>query len=248
MFRLAKRKERKANEDHKEETPSPPPEEVFNIFDGAVTDMSVHFIVRHPWKWVMESIGSVHMKEYQKTSDLPSSRLAAKTASEIGATPPARRRRRSSLKRAGALPSTLKIELCDASGTNVIFAAHGTSSALGGLEDKDELVRTMQRCRCEDKHLSPPSVLINWDATHEECLKIVGKDLPVVEGNNSQDKVAVLKEPMGSQGMGVYFVRTAEDIHTIVGEHRQRALDEPGFLDTLIDAKGRIPSWGKSQR
>jgi hypothetical protein len=187
----------------------------------------------------MLSIRHDRMTEHATPADLPTARATAATPQM---TPSSRGRRRG---KTAPLASTLKIEICDATGDTVFVAAHGTSSALDGLEDKDELVRTMQRCRCEEKHLSPPSILINWDATHEECLKIVGDTLPVVEGNMLEDKVAVLKEPMGSQGKGIFFVRTAEDIHKIVSEQRQRAHDEPGFLDTLIARKGRIPSWGK---
>ena len=226
----------------------PPP--AFNVWQDVDDDNSstvINYTVRHPWKWVMKDIRSNRMIEVANASELPSTRLLANAAAEDGASPgPRNRRRFSSPKQRAVMTSTLKIEVYDTAGENILFAVHGSSAALDGLEDKDELVRTMQRCRCEEKHLSPPSVLLNWDVTHEECLKLVGSHLPVVKGNTSDDPVAVLKEPMGSQGKGVFFVRTAEDIHKIVSEHRQRAMGEPGSLDNLIAAKGRIPSWGKS--
>ncbi len=56
-------------------------------------------------------------------------------------------------------------------------------------------------------------------------------------------RIAVLKEPMGSRGTGVFFVKDADEIHKIIEEHRQRAVSEQGFLDNLIAQKGRIPSW-----
>ena len=111
------------------------------------------------------------------------------------------------------------------------MAVHGTSSALDSLEDKDELVRTIQRCRCEHLKLSPPSVLINWDVSKDECKRVLGDSLPVLPGNTSS--YAVLKEPMGSRGEGVFFVKDAEEIHKIVTEHRQRAQKEPGFMGLL---------------
>lgn len=226
----------------------PPP--AFNIWQDKDDDNSatvINYTVRHPWKWVMNGIRSNRMIEVANASELPSTRLLARSNIDAVASPGLRssRRRFSSPKQRAVMASTIKIEVYDPASENVLFAAHGTSAALDGLEDKDELVRTMQRCRCEDKYLSPPSVLLNWDVTHEECLKLVGSDLPVVKGNTSDDPVAVLKEPMGSQGKGIFFVRTAEDIHKIVSEHRQRATDETGFLDNLIAAKGRIPSWGE---
>ena len=102
----------------------------------------------------------------------------------------------------------------------------------------------MQRCRCDHLQLSPPSILINWDVTFEECANVVGESLPTLDTTKGPDIVAVLKEPMGSQGKGIYFVRNVDDIHKVISEQKQRALDEPNFLDFLIEAKGRIPSWG----
>jgi hypothetical protein len=64
--------------------------------------------------------------------------------------------------------------------------------------------------------------------------------------NNSAIQFAVLKEPMGSQGQGIYFVASAEEIFAVIDEHHQRAKNEPDILDNLIAVKGRIPSWGKA--
>lgn len=214
------------------------------------------------------------------------------------ATPATRRRRMAAKKFKG--PATLKIEIVRAvvtttdvatetvsdavrSSTNndtivMEVAVHGTSAALDGMEDKDELVRTLQRCRCDHLHLSPPAVLFSWDVTHDECVNVIGKNgIPTltvsgstggiatntepaattsdtqqqppaagdVEPSNADTKTyAVLKEPMGSQGRGIYFVASAEEIHKIIDEHHKRAKNEPDFLDNLIAVKGRIPSWG----
>jgi len=205
----------------------------------------VHYLVRSPWQWVMERVADKSsMKPVATAADLPSAQKVVQVENGA-ATPmtPATRRRRASRK--GVVPATLKIEISDPTTGEVVYAAHGSSAGLDGLEDKDELVRTMQRSRCDHLLISPPSVLINWDVTREECLNLVGEKLPALKGNLEEDKVAVLKEPMGSQGKGIYFVRTAEEIHKIIDEHHQRALQEPEFLDNLIAVKGRIPSWGE---
>ena len=131
----------------------------------------------------------------------------------------------------------------------------GSSTALDGLEDKDEMVRSLQRCKCN--FVSPPSVLLSWDATRDECVNVVGKDLPRLSSATSSSSTAeeddvdysrkpfaVLKEPMGTQGQGIFFVSTAEEIHTTIQQHYQKAVDAPDFLDSLIASKGRIPSWG----
>jgi hypothetical protein len=188
------------------------------------------------------------MVEVQNTADLPSAKLVKQEELEGGgmsggASPPRRNRKNKGRDRANG-PSTLKIELFNPQTGEIEYAAHGTSSALDGIEDKDELVRCMQRCRCDHLQLSPPSILINWDVTRDECVNVVGEVLPKLEGNRGPDVVAVLKEPMGSQGKGIFFVRNVDDIHKVISEQKQRAMDEPNFLDFLIEAKGRIPSWG----
>lgn len=205
-------------------------------------------MVRHPWQWVMYCIEKAQsMTQVGSIPELPSALLAASKEGTPGAiTPsstPATRKRRQN--RRLNRPSTLKIEITDENSGALVFAAHGSSSAFDGLEDKDELVRTLQRCRCENLALSPPSILINWDVTREECFNVVGKVLPALENNKSDNIVAVLKEPMGSQGKGIFFVKDAEEIHAIINEQRERAMAEPAFLDNLISDKGRIPSWGK---
>ncbi|KAG7362726.1 tubulin-tyrosine ligase family protein [Nitzschia inconspicua] len=120
---------------------------------------------------------------------------------------------------------------------------HATSEAFDGLEDKDEFVRTLQRCRCEHLELSPPSVLINWDASAQECKNLVGESMPTLLGNEATSSIGVLKEPMGKSGAGVFFVHDAEEIHQLMDRNRKRAVEEPGLLDELIAEKGRIPSW-----
>jgi hypothetical protein len=220
------------------EVPPPPPN---------TDDLEKTYLVFPPWRWVLKKIdASASMKEVDDALALPSAKLAAEVSA--AATPaqstPATRRRRQKQKDPNS-PSTLKVDFTDPTTGEFIFAVHGTSSAFEGLEDKDELVRTIQRCRCDNLVLSPPSILINWDVTHEECLNVIGKDLPALQGNSNSVKVAVLKEPMGSQGKGIFFVKNAEEIHTVIDEHRERALQEPTFLDNLIGMKGRIPSWGE---
>lgn len=90
---------------------------------------------------------------------------------------------------------------------------HGTSSAMDGLADKDEFVRTLKRYHCE--YLSPPTILIDWDASETFCrtvrfptllpeLKsssssstIMPNELIAANHNNDKHIVAVLKTPLG---------------------------------------------------
>jgi hypothetical protein len=211
-----------------------------------------HYTVRSPWQWVMSCVATDEMTEVEQNSDLPSAKFLAEHANSATQTengpPPGRsastRRRRAAKDRRAVVPSTLRLEKINAKSGEIEIAVHGTSAALDCLEDKDELVRTIQRCRCEHLNLSPPAVLINWDVSKDECKRVLGEKLPTLPGN-TDSKYAVLKEPMGSRGEGVFFVKDAEEIHETISTHRQRAQKEPGFLDKLIEAKGRIPSWGK---
>jgi len=223
------------------------------------------YTVREPWQWVVSAIATDEMKELEKLADLPSSKKIAESsggtnetqqqdgaagqpgAGALRSTSSRRRRDRMIKDRRAGAPSTLRLEKINNATGEIEMAIHGTSCSLDSLEDKDELVRTIQRCRCEHLNLSPPSKLISWDVSKDECERVLGDSLPVLP-QNAKSPYAVLKEPMGSRGEGVFFVKDAEEIHTIIAEHRQRAQKEPGFLDKLIEAKGRIPSWGKIKR
>jgi len=144
-------------------------------------------------------------------------------------------------QRAVPPPCTLRLELLDTEGQLISPAFFGCSCALDGLEDKDELVRTFQRCRADHLQFSPPSVLIKWDVQESECHNML-KELPALSEVTS--KFAVLKEPMGSRGEGIYFVQSVEEMYRIIKEHRDRALHEgDDFLDNVMAHKGRIPSW-----
>ena len=148
-------------------------------------------------------------------------------------------KRRNAKKR--VQPCTVRFDVLDKKG-KLLEAHHGISSAFDGLEDKDELVRTFQRCRADFFGFSPPSTLIRWDATLSECINMV-REWPTLKGNEGAT-MAVLKEPIGSQGEGIYFVDSVEQVYEIINKHRNRAIREgQGFLDTIMEQKGRIPSW-----
>lgn len=208
----------------------------------------VYYTVRSPWEWVMREVASaspLNMQYVDAPSKLPSGSLSESIT--ITATPNTARRR--SIVRRNPTPCTLKLELVDKNSSNnknnnnntLLHAIHGTSAALDGLEDKDELVRTMQRCRCEHLNIGPPSILIKWDITREELHNVVPQ-LPVLP--NHVHDIAVLKEPMGSRGEGIYFVRSPDEAFVHIDRHRERALGEPDLLDNIMNQKGRMPAWG----
>lgn len=55
--------------------------------------------------------------------------------------------------------------------------------------------------------------------------KLVGNSLPVLNTNTNAEKVAVLKDPMGSSGTGVFFVSNAEEIHEVSSYQVEYILD-----------------------
>ena len=252
-------------------TPPPPEPPQPTVLDAP---SQLHCTARKPWGWVMESIIATdypNMQMFKTPTELPTGiQLASVNGGSPTAAPaPSRGNRR---RKKGPPADTLRIEVvttsskptaADSTGdgsqppspskpndTTIRLAIHGTSEAFDGLEDKDELVRTLQRCRCEHLELSPPSRLINWDVTKEECMNLVGDKMPRLLANdkkgNEKDRIAVLKEPMGRGGTGVFFVKNALEINDIIEQRRKQAVDDPEFLDQLIAQKGRIPSWGKS--
>jgi hypothetical protein len=232
-------------------------------------DNHIFCTVRDPWTWVMQDISEAvnhlqqqaHMTLMDTYQDLPSGKLAsvAAAASQSNLTRPARIRRNKTKGATLATLDTLRVDVVtnhqqfspeqvleDANrNTWQLQSFHGTSEAFDGLEDKDEFVRTLKRCRCEHLELSPPSVLINWDVSVTECRNLVGESMPALLGGDNSTSIGVLKEPMGKGGAGVFFVHNADEIHEIMERNRKRAVEEPGLLDDLIAQKGRIPSWGE---
>lgn len=222
-----------------EEQPPAPPPPSSPPKDVLVPSNDIICTVSETWRWLLEeALEEQKLSIVDSPAELPTAALVD-VAESPPPTPSARRRKK---KPASSCP--LRVEVKNSEG-RVLRAAHGNSEAFDGLEDKDELVRTLQRCRCEHLELSPPSRLVNWDVTKEECNNIVGKDMPTLLGNEGAETFAVLKEPMGSRGDGIFFVRNADEVHAIIDEHKKEAMAKPNFLDDLIASKGRIPSWGK---
>jgi len=227
-------------------------------------DSHIFLSVREPWKWVMNDVctgnsgGLSTVTRVDNAHDLPSGKLASvaihATASHPNNARTGRRRSQKNNTATTDVNCTMRVEIVSNSNTHneisrpwILKAFHCTSQAFDSLDDKDELARTLRRCRCEQLAISPPSQLINWDVTKEECKNLVGNSLPCLleedRNTSTSTRIAVLKEPMGSRGTGVFFVRDADEIHSIIEDHRQRAVSEDGFLDNLISQKGRIPSW-----
>ena len=242
---------------------SPPP--TINVWEAASSsDKAVYYVVRHPWQWVMEDLSKDlnHMAPVDNPNNLPLAKQQQEEEQQQKQQQPASNSRRGhgSLGGSGRLSrrspksssqgrASLRLEVVNSTTNQVVLAVHGTSACFEGLGDKDELVRTMQRCRCDHLHLSPPSLLIQWDVTPEECHNLVGSTLPVLTTTTGNSAIhpsayAVLKEPMGSQGKGIFFVRNAQEIHEIIDRNHQRASEDPDLLENLIAVKGRIPSWG----
>jgi len=231
--------------------PSPPPSSRAIKFQYAASS---------PWAWVMKYVADLSptndidsMMELESPSKMTSCKILQTEASVIN-TPSTSRHRRKKFPSTKApssepqLSTVISLDVLEANTSKFIFAAHGTSFAFDGVDDKDELVRTLQRCRCDHLNISPPSLLLRWDLTREECTNLVGDTLPILPGNTKN--VAVLKEPFGASGRGIHFVSSHEDIYNIIESHRKKndtaASDETGLsvLDKIIAQKGRIPFWG----
>uniref|UniRef100_A0A7S3P6Q6 Tubulin--tyrosine ligase n=1 Tax=Amphora coffeiformis TaxID=265554 RepID=A0A7S3P6Q6_9STRA len=235
-----------------EDIPPPPPPLVFPVIDvwnNKEHEYDIHYVTGKPWTWVMNAVKTEDMHAADDAAALPLAQQQSTTAAAAAMMTPtsrAGRRRTQQQRNKTDVPATLRIEVVERTsgrGVVVVVAWHGTSSAFDGLEDKDALVRTIQRCRVPESQISPASVLITWDVSLEECRNVIGKRLPTLASNTEERPFAVLKEPMGSQGKGIYFVRDVDEIHQIVDQHHQRARAEPDVLDALIASKNRIPSW-----
>jgi hypothetical protein len=136
-------------------------------------DNHIFVSVREPWKWVVEEVCNSGCYETITTvddsHDLPSGKLASLAAiARASNTSNTNRGRRRQQKNSTTSDShcTMKVEVVSNNNNNTgqmtLKAFHGTSQAFDGLDDKDELARTLRRCRCEHMDISPPSQLINW--------------------------------------------------------------------------------------
>jgi hypothetical protein len=145
-------------------------------------DSHIFITVREPWKWVMEDMctrnggGMSTITRVDAAHDLPSGKLASVATLAAASHPTnARSNRRRNQKNNSATADakcTMRVEIISNTKTHVddcrpwiLKAFHCTSQAFDGLDDKDELARTLKRCRCEDLAICPPSQLINWDVT-----------------------------------------------------------------------------------
>jgi len=220
---------------------------------------SIRYVVRSPWQWVMDelikettttttkttttekktkddksiSISIIPMTRVSSRQELPSSQLPD---------PP-------SSKSKKLRDAHLCLDLLQHEGDKtlrLVQSHHGISAALDGLEDKDELVRTFQRCRIDHLEYAPPSILLRWDTTLQECQNIiVNGTLPTLNSTTTEEipttVFAVLKEPLSKKGEGIHFVRNVQEIHTVLEQHRQTKGDD--FLTEVMEQKGRIPMW-----
>ncbi|GBG31586.1 Tubulin glycylase 3C [Hondaea fermentalgiana] len=107
------------------------------------------------------------------------------------------------------------------------------------LGDKDMLWMVLERLGLE-RFVPATSVLV-WDVD-----KVDQVLLPA-----TADDLVVLKPPLGCHGEGIVFFETGpskaretqERILAIISEDAKRARAERGFLEHLLQRKGRLPGW-----
>ena len=147
-------------------------------------DNHIFMAVREQWNWVLEDICSNNtgatMTRVDTAEDLPSGKLASVAKLAAASHPNTSRssRRRNQKNNTAITDANCILRVDVISNTKlqksdtrpwILKAFHCTSQAFDGLDDKDELARTLKRCRCEDMEISPPSQLINWDVTKVSC-------------------------------------------------------------------------------
>ena len=188
------------------QSPPPPPPAPHAALEFPVVHVwknpdhyKIVYVVSQQWKWIMDrcktdameslsedSAESLPLQQLQQQQQQSNNQTTTATPKPTAAFTPRQRRARQTMRAKHTIPATLRIEVVDPHDGSVVVAWHGTSSAFDGLEDKDALVRTIQRCRVEELQLSPPSVLINWDVSLEECRNVVGATLPsIMDGSKN---------------------------------------------------------------
>lgn len=131
----------------------------------------------------------------------------------------------------------------------ILSSHYGTSSAMNGMDDKDEFFRTLEKCNCT--HLSPPSELVAWDFDKDELKARIDAFLSM--NGHPTDTNVVLKTPMGSCGAGVFFIaaNNEDDKYSeawnIISQNYFKAMSKiDGFIDRVCQSGNQtrqIPSW-----
>ena len=123
--------------------------------------------------------------------------------------------------------SLFRIEITHST-SSTILSTWVTSSCLELLDAKDNLYKYIELGN--GKRCMPTTVLLPYDTI----------DLDDI---NKINKPYLLKGALGSGGFGIYFVKSSEDILSIMKWHRTKAEQAPGFLDSLHRDFGRVPLW-----
>jgi hypothetical protein len=184
------------------------------------------YCARGPWKWVFD-------ESIEDCAPVPSvSSLSTSLIRNIITETP-------SLAQAYARYKGATISLDDRKGNNV----RCVSGALDLLDNKDTFVETLKSSGLS--YLSPPSTLIKWDEENitNDMFPVTIPSAVSNVSSTSSKPAWVLKTALGSQGMGIYFVQSIEDVekHILVEARNARQYD--GFLNEIQQKYGRLPHW-----
>lgn len=224
--------------------------------DHHVESTVYHYTVRAPWSWVLERVAddlTISCAKGQSTEE-GNNDDGENTPSDLRyccshRNLPSYRRPEPRKHRRPPMPCTLRLDRVTTTrdGVTKIESFHGTSWALNGLEDKDVMVRTFEEIESTQDFI-PPSILLPWDCTEQNndvWAELCSDPQCHWPHLNKLASFAVLKQPLGSRGDGIYFVKGIEQVREIVETHRVQALRDIPFLESIRAQKGgRMPSWG----
>lgn len=117
--------------------------------------------------------------------------------------------------------SALKLEAC--------WAGDGFAF----LDFKDQLYHHLSLV--DAAYLMPNTRLLPYDASI---------DLLLQQAQLSHTSTYILKAACGSAGFGIYFIKSIQDVYTIIQRHKARAENYDNFLHNLKQSNnGSVPSW-----
>ncbi len=101
------------------------------------------------------------------------------------------------------------------------------------LDFKDQLYHHLSLV--DATYLMPNTRLLPYDAS---------MDLLLQQAQLSSTSTYVLKAACGSAGFGIYFIKSIQDVYTIIQRHKARAENYDNFLSNLKQSNhGTVPSW-----
>ena len=174
------------------------------------------FTAHHNWDWVVSDVVSRLAK-----SDNDGEVVKVKRCQELPS--------QSNIERKKPAYALFRVERTSSLESKACWAGDGFAF----LDFKDQLYHHLSLV--DGSSLMPNTRLLPYDVSIELLLQ---------QAQLSEKCTYILKAACGSAGFGIYFIKSIQDIYTIIQRHKARAETYENFLSNLKQSNhGVVPSW-----